>query len=421
MNAQTYEEYIKILEFELIPACGCTEPIAVAYASAMARKVLGFEPDRIEAECSGNLIKNVKGVIVPSTGDMRGIPASAILGAIAGDAEKKLEVLSGVTEKDVEKTRKLVKEGLCKVSLLQGISNLQLIIKEYHGKDEALVEICGTHTNIVRIEKNGETLLKADYKAGASNEPDKTLLNLKDIYEFAQTVEISDVKAVLERQIKCNLSIAEEGLKHSCGANVGKTMLKHFGSDVDVKAAAYAAAGSDARMSGCNMPVVINSGSGNQGLTVSMPVYVHAKALGVSDEKLYRALAFSNLVAMLQKSKLGRLSAYCGAVSAACGSGAAIAYLQGATYKQIEDTITNTIANVSGIVCDGAKASCAAKIASSVNAATMGRYMAMDNNVFKAGEGLVMDSVEKTIDKYTTMGREGMKETDETILNMMIE
>ena len=421
MNAKTYYEYIKILEFELIPASGCTEPIAVAYASAMARKVLGTEPDRIEAQCSGNVIKNVKGVIVPSTGDMRGIPSSAILGAIAGDADKKLEVLSGVTKKDVERARKLEKDGICKVSLLKGMSNLQFIIKVYHGEDEALVEICGTHTNIVRIEKNGEVIFKADYNGGASNEPDKSLLNLKDIYEFAQTVKVCDVKDVLDRQIKCNLSIAEEGLKNTYGANVGKTMLKHFGANVDVKAAAYAAAGSDARMSGCNMPVVINSGSGNQGLTVSMPVYVYAKELGISDEKLYRALTFSNLVAMLQKSKLGRLSAYCGAVSAACGSGAAIAYLQGASFKQIADTITNTIANVSGIVCDGAKSSCAAKIASAVNAATIGRYMAMDNNVFKPGEGLVMDNVEQTIDKYTAMGREGMKETDVAILNMMIE
>lgn len=421
MNAKTYEEYIKILEFELIPASGCTEPIAVAYAAAMARKILGVEPDRIVAECSGNLIKNVKGVIVPSTGDMRGIPASAILGAIAGDPDKKLEVLSEVTEKDVERARILENQGMCKVSLLQGISNLQLIIREYHGNDEALVEICGTHTNIVRMEKNGEVILKSDNIAVTSNEPDKELLNLNDIYEFAQIVKLSDVKPVLERQINYNLRIAEEGLKHTYGANVGKTMLKHFGTDVDVKAAAYAAAGSDARMSGCNMPVVINSGSGNQGLTVSLPVYVHAKALGVSEEKLYRALAFSNLVALFQKSKIGRLSAYCGAVSAACGSGAAIAYLYGATFEQIADTITNTIANVSGIVCDGAKSSCAAKIASSVNAATLGRYMAMDNNVFKAGEGLVMDSIEKTIDKYTTMGREGMRETDVSILNLMIE
>lgn len=421
MEQRLYQGCIQILKEELVPALGCTEPIAIAYAAAKARDVLGSMPEHIIVKCSGNIVKNVKGVIVPTTGDMRGIETSAVLGAVAGNPEGKLEVLEGVTKEDVELTKEYLKKKICEVQIIHGVSNLQIIVVATTEKEQVEVEICEDHTNIIRIEKNGENLLpiptanKEEQRGGIVQE-----LTLDLIYNFVNSVYIDEIKDILDRQIKYNMEIAEEGLTHSYGANVGKTILKTYGKDVKMLAKAYPAAGSDARMGGCTLPVIINSGSGNQGMTVSLPVIIYAKHLDVSDEMLYRALAFSNLIAVHLKSGIGKLSAYCGVVSAACGGGAAITYLHQAPLETIAKTITNVLGNVSGIVCDGAKSSCAAKIASAVDAAIMGHYMAMEDNTFGVGEGLVKENVELTINTICKMGRDGMKQTDEEILNLMI-
>lgn len=423
LRRETYENYVKILEEELIPALGCTEPIAIAYASAKARETLGQFPDRIIAECSGNIIKNVKGVIVPTTKNLRGIQAAAIIGAVGGDASRELEVLTTVTSAHLEKTRELMGQGVCEEKLLATPAKLHIIIRMYKGEHSAMVEIIHTHTGIVRIEKDGEAILELPHSMEESDEgaTDRGCLNIADIYEFANTVEIEDVRTLLDRQIEYNTQISKEGLNGLYGANVGMTLLNAYGDDVKVRAKAAAAAGSDARMSGCEMPVVINSGSGNQGMTVSLPVIEYAKELSVTKERLYRALCISNLVAIHQKSKIGRLSAYCGAVSAATGAGAAITYLYGGGVKEISDTIVNTLGNVSGIVCDGAKPSCAAKIASSVDAAIMAFTMTLQGRHFRPGEGIIKDEIESTIDSVSNMAKNGMKETDEEILKIMVE
>lgn len=421
MNQQVYSEYLAILKEELVPALGCTEPIAIAYAAAKARDTLGAMPEEMVVRCSGNIIKNVKAVIVPTTGDMKGIETSAVLGAVGGNPDKKLEVLVDVTDEDLVMTRKLLKEKICRVELIEGVSNLQIIVEMRKGEETSLVEIAFSHTNIVRIEKNKEVLFSKSMEAGSATETDRSLLNLKDIFEFVQNVAIEDVKKLLDRQVAYNLNIAEEGLHKDYGAHVGATILKYYGEDVRSRARALPAAGSDARMNGCVLPVMINSGSGNQGMTVSLPVVVYADHLQATEDAKYRALVLSNLIAIYQKNELGKLSAYCGAVSAATGAGAAIAYLHGADFDVITETMTNTLANVSGIVCDGAKASCAAKIASSVDAAIMAYYMAADNHGFKSGEGLVKEDAEATIKSFGRMGREGMRSTDIEILKIMLE
>lgn len=421
MDEHIYGEYLEILKEELVPALGCTEPIAIAYGAAKARELLGQIPEEIIVRCSGNIIKNVKAVIVPTTGDMKGIETSAILGAVGGNADKKLEVLVDVTDEDLEKTRELLKKKICRVELLEGVSNLQIIIEMKAGKDTALSEIAFAHTNIVRLEKNNEVVFSKENTAECAAETDRSLLNLKDIYEFVQSVRIEDVKELLDRQLAYNMTIAKEGLTKKYGANVGATILKYYGDDVRSRARALPAAGSDARMNGCVLPVMINSGSGNQGMTVSLPVAVFADYLFVDEETKYRALVLSNLAAIYQKNELGKLSAYCGAVSAATGAGAGIAYLHGADFEVIMETMTNTLANVSGIVCDGAKASCAAKIASSVDAAIMAYYMAANHQGFKNGEGLVKGDAEATIKSFGRMGREGMRSTDVEILKIMLE
>lgn len=427
MDNKIYSKYLNALKKELVLALGCTEPIAVAYAAAKARGVLGSMPKKLVVKCSGNIIKNVKSVIVPTTGDMRGIDTSAVLGALAGNAEYGLEVLKDVKDEDVEETKKLLDKGICSVEIINGISKLHIIVEATDFNTSVTVEISECHTNIVSITRNGEVLFSRQENApmvsGEKEIPvaySEEAMTLEEIYRFVKEVDIEDVKEILDRQINCNLAIAKEGLRGDYGANVGKTIIKNYGEDVKFVARAYPAAGSDARMSGCTMPVVINSGSGNQGMTVSLPVIVYARHLNVSDEKLYRALVLSNLLAIHLKFGIGKLSAYCGVVSAACGSGAAISYLHDAPLSVIEKTITNTLGNVSGIVCDGAKSSCAAKIASAVDAAILGHCMAMDNYAFGAGEGLVKDNIEKTIDTISTMGREGMKQTDEEILSLML-
>ena len=358
MNQNVYREYLAILREEIVPALGCTEPIAIAYAAAKARSVLGRLPEHIDVRCSGNIIKNVKAVIVPTTGNMKGIETSAVLGAVGGNPDKKLEVLTDVSPKDLELTWELLRKKICSVSLLEGVSNLQIIVEMTAGQESALVEIAFSHTNIVRIEHNGTVVMKKGMSAQNATETNRSLLNLHDIYDFANTVDIAEVGGLMEDQVRCNMAIAREGLSNKYGANVGSTILEHYGSDARTMARALPAAGSDARMNGCVLPVMINSGSGNQGMTVSLPVQVFADALGVSREKMIRALVLSNLIAIYQKNELGKLSAYCGAVSAAVGAGAAIAYLHNADFDVIEGTIVNTLGNVSGIVCDGAKACC---------------------------------------------------------------
>jgi L-cysteine desulfidase len=424
LTKEQYHNYVGILKEELVAALGCTEPIAIAYAAAKAREVLGEEPEHIVAECSGNIVKNVKGVIVPTTKNLRGIEAAAIIGVVGGNPALELEVLTEVNENHLKHAKELMEKHICEAKLLDTAAKLHIIIRLESKKHSARVEIIHTHTGIVRIEKDGKVLLDIPHSEEDDGEGqiDRQCLTVEGIIEFANAVKPADVKDLLERQIHYNTQISEEGLKNAYGAQVGKTLEEHYDAkDVRVRACAAAAAGSDARMSGCELPVVINSGSGNQGMTVSLPVIEYAKAEKVSREKLYRALCVSNLVAVHLKAKIGRLSAFCGAVSAATGAGAGIAYMKGYSLEVIEQTIVNTLGNVGGIVCDGAKSSCAAKIAASVNAALMGMEMAASGCGFQPGEGLVKPEIEKTIGSFSCMAKDGMRSTDEEILNIMLE
>ncbi len=421
MKKNTYDNFVQILRSELVPALGCTEPIAIAYAAAKAREVLGSFPEKVEMICSGNIIKNVKGVTVPNSGGLCGIDVAATLGIVGGDSNAELEVLSNITEDDILQTRRLVKEGYCTCVLEEGVENLFIAAYVTNKSSSAKVTIVNRHTMITKIEKNGEILFNHDWNEDSPNYIDKSQLSVASIIEFAKTVDISDIEEVITQQIEMNSAISKEGLTNDYGAQVGRTLVRFYEDDVKTRAKAYAASGSDARMGGCSLPVIINSGSGNQGMTVSLPVIEYAKQLRVSKDKLYRALAISNLISIHQKKYIGNLSAYCGAVSAACGAGAAITYLHGGTLEQIGLTIINTIANVGGIVCDGAKSSCAAKIASSVDAAILAHNMSMSNHSFKPGEGLVKEDIESTIQSICYIGRNGMKYTDIEILNVMIE
>ncbi|MGL4737507.1 MAG: serine dehydratase subunit alpha family protein [Cellulosilyticaceae bacterium] len=418
-----YEEYLQILKEELVSAMGCTEPIAIAFAAARAKELLGVEPTHIVAQCSGNIIKNVKSVTIPNSGNLRGIEASAILGAIGGDASKGLEVLNVVAEGAIQRTHELIKdENYCKVELLVSPTPLHLIVTVFAGEEYVQVEIKSSHSNIVKITKNNEVLFEQSDEDGKylGVFVDRTILSVKDIKEFADTVKIEDIKALLDKQIACNMAIAEEGLTGKYGLGIGKVMLETYPDDIFTKVRAYTAAGSEARMSGCILPVVTNSGSGNQGMASSIPTIVYAREKGVSDEKLYRALVFANLITIHQKTWIGRLSAFCGVVSASCSSGAAITYIEDGTLEQIRNTIINTLANVAGIVCDGAKPSCGAKIASSLDAAILAHHLAMNGRVYEAETGLVKGCVEQTIGCIGRLGKEGMKQTDIEILNMMI-
>lgn len=426
MNRKIYNEYVTILESELVPALGCTEPIALAYAAAKAKEVLGKMPDHITMRCSGNIIKNVKGVKVPNSGGMKGVEAAAVLGITGGDLSQALEVLEHVTDREIDEAEKLLKAGFCDCVLKDDVANLYIeayAVCKKTEKSEALVVIEDEHTNITHIEKDGQVLFhkeKKEYCQEREKTPDKSLLNLEDIITFANEVQITDVEKVLGRQIKYNTRIAEEGLRNPWGAQVGRVVLEEFGEDVKWRAVAKASAGSDARMSGCALPVIINSGSGNQGMTCSLPVIEFGKELKKSKEEIYRALCVSNLVALNQKKYIGSLSAYCGAVCAAAGAGAGITYLCGGTLEQIENTVVNTIADAGGIVCDGAKPSCAAKISTALQAAILSHKMAMRGLTFARGEGLVMDCPEDTIKAVGYVGRAGMKQTDVEILNLMI-
>ncbi len=412
--------YIRILETELMPAMGCTEPIAIAYAGAVARKVLGNVPEKVLVRCSGNIIKNVKGVIVPSTKDMRGIETSALLGVLWGNPDDKLEVLKGITEEQVATMVQYLEKGICSVELAAGVENLYIDMIVSDGAHCAEVVISQWHTNIVKVARDGQSILESESESFHDFEEEEKIMDLKGIYDFAREGDIAELIPYIDRQIQYNKAISEEGIKNQYGANVGKSILKHRHHEIREVAKAYAAAGSDARMAGCELPVVINSGSGNQGITVSVPVVKYAEYLGVSDEKLYRALILSNLVAIHIKRGIGKLSAFCGVVGAACGAGAGIGFLYDDSFDVISNSVINTLGNVSGIVCDGAKASCAAKIASALDASIMARELAIDGSRFQDGEGLVEESAEETIENIWRLGKEGMKNTDTEILNMMI-
>ena len=422
MDSKVYNGYIAILKHELVPAMGCTEPIAVAFAAAKARDVLGRFPEHVTAYLSGNIIKNVKGVTVPNSGGQRGIDVAATLGCVAGDASLELEVIKNATQEQIERTTQLVHEGFCDAQLVEGKDNLYIRIVATAGEDTAAVTVEHEHTNVTRIEKNGQVLLSKEDKRAAADEVvvDKSLLNVRQIVEFANEVRLEDVKPMLERQIAMNTAISQEGLTGKYGAAVGKTMMEINGDHVEGRAAARAAAGSDARMNGCSMPVVINSGSGNQGMTITLPICEYAKTWNKDEETTLRALALANLISVHIKRHIGNLSAFCGAVSAGCGTACGIAYMDGCTYDQICMTITNTLCNVGGIVCDGAKSSCAAKIASAVSAGLLSYRMAKEDKCFQDGEGLAGGDIEETIQNIGRMGRDGMKSTDVEILNIMV-
>ncbi len=427
MNESKEKNYLSILTEELLPALGCTEPIALAYASAKCREVLGETANEIEACCSANIIKNVKGVVVPNCGGQKGIETAVAAGMLFGNANAGLEVLEGITQEEVPEIAKYVSTHKIGVELLQTSAKLHFVIKMKGKSNSALIEVIHQHTNIVRIEKNGEVLLDVPHAEEEINESlsDRSGMSVASIVEFAESVPFEKLVPILKRQIECNSAICEEGLKNKWGAEVGKTILAGVSGvatrDIVSVAVATAAAGSDARMSGCSLPVVINSGSGNQGITVSVPVIVSAREHGYSEEKLYRGLAISNLLAIHQKTKIGRLSAYCGAVCAACGSGAAITWMEGGTIAQIEDTIVNTLATISGMICDGAKPSCAGKIAVAVNAAFIAHEMAMHNRSYSAGDGIVKDDIEETVSGIGQIASDGMRDTDKVILDVMLE
>ncbi len=416
-----YDAYVQILKEELVPAMGCTEPIALAYAGAKARETLGCLPERVVIEASGSIIKNVKSVIVPNTNHLKGIPAAAAAGIVAGRAEKELEVIAEVPKEKIVAMKEFLETADIKVVHVDNGITFDIIVTVYKDDSYAKVRIANYHTNIVLIEKNGEILFEQEVE-GESEEglTDRTLLNMKDIWDFANTVDVEDVKETLDRQIAYNTAISEEGLQGDYGANIGSVLLKTYGDDIRTRAKAKAAAGSDARMNGCELPVIINSGSGNQGITSSVPVIEYAKELHSGEEKLYRALTLSNLVTIHQKTGIGRLSAYCGAVSAGAGAGAGIAYLCGGDYEDVIHTVVNALAIVSGIVCDGAKASCAAKIASAVDAGILGYNMYKCGQQFYGGDGIITHGVEETIKNVGRLGKQGMKETNEEIIKMMI-
>lgn len=421
MERALYEAYVRILEEELVPAMGCTEPIAVAYAAALARKTLALTPDQVDIRVSANIIKNVKSVVVPHTGGLRGIGAAAAAGIVAGDADRELEVLAGVTREQIDRMVSYLNATPISISPSDSGYIFDIQIRVGYGAHSAFVQIAGGHTNVIRIEKDGEILLAKPYSEGGQVEKtDHALLTIENIVAFADCVDIADVRAALDRQIACNTAIAEEGLRGDWGANVGSILLKAYGDTPYNRAKALAAAGSDARMSGCEKPVVINSGSGNQGLTASLPVIAYAESIGATQEQLYRALVVSNLCTVHLKTGIGKLSAYCGATSAGCGAGAGISYLLGGDFRTVAHTIVNAVAINSGMICDGAKASCAAKIASAVEAGLLGMQMTMQNSQFYGGDGILVKGVENTIKNVGRLARFGMAQTDKEIIQIMI-
>ena len=417
-----YSHYVQILKEELLPAMGCTEPIAIAYGAATARKLLGALPDRLLIEVSGNIIKNVKSVVVPHTGGLRGIPAAAAAGVAAGRAEAELEVLSHVTEAELAAVRHYLECCPIEVRHVESPHIFDIRITAYKDAESTCVRIADYHTNLVFLRKNDEILLDKPLEGPAPSAlTDRSVMSIAGIVEFAESVDLADIEELLERQIAYNMAIAEEGLRGDYGANIGKTLLKNHEKELGQRLKAYAAAASDARMSGCELPVVINSGSGNQGITASVPVIVYAREKEKSREELLRALTVSNLVTIHLKTGIGRLSAYCGAVSAGCGAAAGLAWLEGGGFDEISHTVVNAVAVNSGIICDGAKASCAAKIASAVEAGLLGLAMYESGNQFYGGDGIIRKGVENTIDNIGRLARFGMEQTDKEIIRLMME
>lgn len=422
-GCDTYQKYVAILKEELIPAMGCTEPIALAYAAAKARETLGALPTRVRVEASGNIIKNVKSVIVPHTGGLKGIEAAAAAGIVAGDAGKELQVISNVTQEQQDAISDFLRKDVIQVFAADTDKIFDIIVTVWCGERSAKVRISDFHTNITLIEKNGTAIYSpVEQKGEEKPVTDRTCLNVKSIIDFAETCDIEDIREMIQRQIDFNSAIAEEGLRGDYGANIGKTLLMMYNTKDDVKAMAkaLAAAGSDARMNGCELPVVIVSGSGNQGITASMPVYAYAKHMGVSQEELLRAVAVADLLTIHMKTGIGRLSAYCGAVSAGCGAGAGICFLHGGRYKEIAHTLVNAMAIDSGMICDGAKASCAAKISLAVEAGIIGYYMYKNGQQFRGGDGIVTKGVEATIANVGKLAHDGMRETDKEIIEIMV-
>jgi len=424
MEKGIMDKYIEILKEELVPALGCTEPISIAYGTSKAVKVLGKFPEKIIVKSSGNIIKNVKSVVVPNTGSLTGIKASAVIGAVGGNSDKDLEVLSDITSDDIKRTKELLDTDFCEIELLDSEASLHLVIVVKAGTDTVSVEILHTHTNITKIIKNDEVIYynPCDSDNFNTTMTDRTILNIKDIVDFSNNVDLNSVKYLLERQLEFNTKIAEEGLTNDYGINIGKVLLEKMGRDnFEAQIKAFTAAGSDARMAGSAMAVVTNSGSGNQGLTVSNSVYMFAKLKNIENEEMLRALTLANLVAIHIKTGISRLSSFCGAVVAACGAACAFTYLEKGSLDQIEKTIKNLLSNVSGIICDGAKESCPAKISSSIDAALLAHYLAMDGTCVSHGCGIIDKDIENTIKNVGIVGRQGMKETDEVILGIMTQ
>ena len=417
-----YRQYLNILEEELRPAMGCTEPIALAYAGAKGRQLLGDIPERVTAYVSGAIIKNVKSVIVPNTGHLHGIAPAICVGIVAGDADKELQVISQVDDGQREALQAYLAKKPVEIYQSESQLSFDIDLRLSKGTETARIRIVNHHTNVVYMEKNGEILLNLPVvEASEDRLTDKSCLNIEDIVAFADCLDVEDVRETVGQQIRCNMALAQEGLQNDWGANVGSVLLHHQGELLSKRAAAYAAAGSDARMSGCEMPAIILSGSGNQGITASVPVAVYAQAMEKSEEELLRAVVLSDLVTIHQKTGIGRLSAYCGAISAGCGAGAGIAYLMGGKAHAVAHTVVNAIAILSGTICDGAKPSCAAKIAAAVDAGILGWDMYRDHQQFYGGDGIVTKGVDKTVQNVGRLAREGMKATDKTILEIMLE
>lgn len=417
------KQYLTILQEELKKAMGCTEPIAISYLSSKLQELLGEDVVNVDVYVSGNILKNVKSVVVPNTNGLRGISAAVAIGIIAGRPELKLECLSKVTNNDIIRSRELLDRKIINVYNNDSNFIFDISIRLKGVNNTVKGRIVDNHTNIVYLEKNGEVVLNLplDVEEKVSNLTDRSVLNVSDIYDFASKIEIGEVEKLINEQITCNMAIAKVGLEKDYGANIGKTLLKNFPNDISIKAKAYAAAASDARMSGCELPVVINSGSGNQGITCSIPVIIYAEELKVSNEQLIRALVLSNLLTAYIKTGIGRLSAFCGAVAAGCAAGASIAYLHDGDLNMISHTLVNSLAIVSGIICDGAKASCAAKIASSIDAGILGYKLYCDGNEFYSGDGIVTKGVDNTITNIGIIASQGMSETDKEIINLMLK
>ena len=421
MNEKIKQDFLAILAEELIPAMGCTEPIALAYAAARGREVLGRDPEGILARCSGNIIKNVRCVRIPNSGGMTGIESACALGAIAGNPTREMEVLEGVTPEGQAATAAFLQKGTCSVEFLDSSIPLHFIIELFAGTDHVEVEVRHSHRNIVRIAKNGDAVFEVEDKVDVTERADRSALSIENIYAFANEVELEAILPYTRRQIECNMAIAQRGMQGDYGIGIGKALLDTYAHSVYTKVRAYAAAASEARMDGCDMPVIITSGSGNQGITSTVPVIIFAREKQMPEDKMMRALVFSSLMTVYQKEYIGKLSAFCGVVSAATAAGAAITYMAGGTLQQIKDTIDNTLADIPGIICDGAKTSCAAKISSALDAALFAHSLAMQGKAYSQGTGILRADTGDTIRDVGHIGRVGMQPTDQEIVKLMID